>query len=301
MNSKPTTKKLVTHNGSFHTDDIFAAAMLSMILERNGEAYEIIRTRDPEIIKDGDFVFDVGGTYDEALNRFDHHQVGGAGKGEQGIEYSSFGLMWKKFGAEFAGSQKVADIIQKKLVAPVDAHDNGFDLVKNLYDVSPYHIQHFFSAMNPTWREEDVDSDAIFLECVEVAKKILLREVAHATDFVIAEESVLAIYQNTKDKRIIILDKNYPAEYTLHQFPEPLFVVYPRKMNNEWGVKTLPENMKSFKNRKDLPKAWAGLRDAELQNITGVQDAVFCHRVLFMAIAKSRDSAIKLAELALKD
>ena len=132
MNSKPTTKKLVTHNGSFHTDDIFAAAMLSMILERNGEAYEIIRTRDPEIIKDGDFVFDVGGTYDEALNRFDHHQVGGAGKGEQGIEYSSFGLMWKKFGEEFAGSQKVADIIQKKLVAPVDAHDNGFDLVKNL-------------------------------------------------------------------------------------------------------------------------------------------------------------------------
>src|SRR3989344_2504806 len=99
------TKKLITHNGSFHTDDIFAAATLSVLLERKGETYEIIRTRDEEIIKTGDYVFDVGGIYDKEKNRFDHHQVGGAGKSESGIEYSSFGLVWEKFGEEFCNSK----------------------------------------------------------------------------------------------------------------------------------------------------------------------------------------------------
>jgi len=44
-------KKLITHNGSFHTDDVFACAALSLMLEKNNEKFEIIRTRDPEIIR----------------------------------------------------------------------------------------------------------------------------------------------------------------------------------------------------------------------------------------------------------
>jgi uncharacterized UPF0160 family protein len=37
----------------------------------------------------------------------------------------------------------------------------------------------------------------------------------------------------------------------------------------------------------------------ELAQVTGVADAVFCHNKLFMAVAKSKEGAIKLAELAL--
>ena len=107
-------KKLITHNGSFHADDIFACATLSLMLEKAGEKFEVIRTRDEEIIKTGDYVFDVGGIYDENLNRFDHHQIGGAGKRQGGIEYSSFGLVWKKFGEEICGSKEVALTIDKK-------------------------------------------------------------------------------------------------------------------------------------------------------------------------------------------
>src|SRR3989338_10239311 len=110
-------KKLITHNGSFHTDDIFAAATLSLLLEKKGEPFEIIRTRDEEIIKSADYVFDVGGIYEREKNRFDHHQPGGAGRrvlsgveGEKfGIEYSSFGLVWEKFGVDLAGNKEVAD------------------------------------------------------------------------------------------------------------------------------------------------------------------------------------------------
>ena len=67
-----TVKKLVTHDGSFHTDDIFACATLSILLDKNKENFEVIRTRDEEIIKNGDYVFDLGGIYEPEKNRFDH-------------------------------------------------------------------------------------------------------------------------------------------------------------------------------------------------------------------------------------
>jgi len=299
--------KLVTHNGSFHTDDVFAAACLTLYLEKKGESFEIIRTRDEEIIKDADYVFDVGGVYDESKNRFDHHQVGGAGSrifdgsgGKTAIEYSSFGLVWKKFGEELCGDKKVASIVEKKLVMPVDSADNGFDLITNNYEISPYFIQQAFFSMVPTWREENTTKDEMFLKSVGIAKEILSREIIHAKDAVVAEKLVIDIYQNTQDKRIIVLDKNYPFEHILCNFPEPLFVIYPRANDDTWGIKAVRNDPKTFDNRKDLPEAWGGLRAEELQKVTGVGDAIFCHRALFMAVAKSKEGAIKLAELALK-
>ena len=50
---------------------------------------------------------------------------------------------------------------------------------------------------------------------------------------------------------------------------------------------------------KPLPESWGGKQDEELAQATGVQDARFCHRGLFMITAKSKEGAIKLAELAL--
>ena len=41
-------KKLITHNGSFHTDDVFAVATLLIYLKNDAE---VVRTRNPEIIK----------------------------------------------------------------------------------------------------------------------------------------------------------------------------------------------------------------------------------------------------------
>lgn len=300
--------KLITHNGSFHADDIFASAALSVLFEKRGENFEIIRTRDKEIIKTGDIVFDVGEIYDEEKNRFDHHQPNGAGtrvvisrNGEQEyVKYSSFGLIWKKFGEEICGGEKIAEMLEEKLVAPIDASDTGFDLVENKYDIAPYFIQYFFSAMEPTWHEDAGKKDERFFECVKIAKTILSREIVQAEDIVLAEESLISVYENTEDKRIIVLSDNYPFEYLLHQYPEPLFAIYPRKTDGSWGAKAVREDPKNFSNRKDFPKAWGGLRDQELQEITGVPDAIFCHRGLFLAAAKSKEGAIELARKAVE-
>lgn len=292
-------KKLVTHDGSFHTDDVFAAATLSIYLEGKGEAFEIIRTRDQEMIDKADYVFDVGDIYDPGKNRFDHHQKSFREKRANSIFYSSFGLVWKKFGIELTGSNESIELIDKRLVSPVDAHDNGFDLVEKKYEVFPYLIQDFFRVMRPTWRETNLDIDQIFLESVEVAKRILSREIIHAKDTILSNQSIISIYNNTEDKRFVVLDQNYPSSEILNKLPEVFFVVYPKASDGFWGIKAVRNDSKSFENRKNLPKSWAGLRDEELVKVTGVEDAVFCHKGLFMAVAKSKEGVIKLARLAL--
>ena len=293
-------KKLITHDGSFHADDIFACAVLCLVLEKNNEEFEIIRTRDENMIKTGDYVFDIGGIYNAESNRFDHHQVGGAGKRLNGIEYASFGLVWKKFGKILSSSDDVVALIDEKLAAPVDASDNGFDLFENKHEISPYLIQNLFISMRPTWREGNQNIYEMFLKCVVIAKEILLREIIQAGDALLAEETIISIYKKTEDKRIIILDKNYPYEYTLNNFPEILFVIYPRTTDGFWAVKAVKKDIKTFINRKNFPKLWAGLKEEELINVSGVADAVFCHRALFMCVAKSKEGAIKLAQIAVE-
>ena len=154
--------------------------------------------------------------------------------------------------------------------------------------------------MHPTWKEENVSLDDVFISCVQLAKKILAREIIQARDTIEAEDAVISAYENAKDKRIIVLEKNYPFEYLLSKYPEPLFAIYPRRTRNEWGVKAIKLEANSFKNRKDLPVSWGGLSSGELQKISGVPDAVFCHRALFLAGAQSREGAIKLAQIALE-
>ena len=63
----------------------------------------------------------------------------------------------------------------------------------------------------------------------------------------------------------------------------------------------MPTGKGMFEDRMKLPAAWAGLRDEELAKVTGVPDAVFCHRALFLAVAKSKEGALALAKLALSN
>ena len=69
--------KVLTHDGLFHADEVFETARLQLIYGAGN--VEIIRTRDKEIIAaallDKDtFVLDNGGVYDPEMNNYDHHQ-----------------------------------------------------------------------------------------------------------------------------------------------------------------------------------------------------------------------------------
>lgn len=289
---------IVTHTSTFHTDDCFAVATLLLFLNKTLDEVEVIRSYDKEHWTKGDFVVDVGGVYDENGNRFDHHQAGGAGARENGIPYAAFGLVWKKYGEKICGSFAVAKKVDQILVSPTDAHDNGVNIAQPILpEIHPYSLDQFVFMSNPTWKEDEGETDKNFLETVLFCKKILERTIVFLKDAEEARALVLQNYQESEDKRIVVLEKDYPWRDALRELPEPLYVVYPRS-NSTYGVKAVSDSQ--FKNRKDFPLSWAGKRDEEMAKISGVGDAIFCHNGRFMAVAKSKEGAIMLAKRALE-
>lgn len=290
---------IVTHSSKFHTDDIFAVATLTLALENEYEI-EVIRSRDMSVIEKGDYVVDVGGLYDESINRFDHHQIGGAGKRENGVPYAAFGLVWKKFGERLVGSKEGAFKVDQTIVQPIDANDNGVQFLKTCIEgLFPFDIGTMTFLFSPTWKEADTDLDVLFVELVGYAKAILKRKIITTKDELEGARLVLEIYKNTEDKRLIIVEERYPWEETLSKFPEPLFAVYKNRDNN-WSIKCVRSDLLSYDRRKDLPKNWAGKRDEELEKETGVPGSVFCHNNLFMAVNKTKEGILKMAEIALE-
>lgn len=291
---------IVTHSGNFHADEIFAVATLFLVLEKDYDI-SVIRSREDDIIKNADYVVDVGGIYNPDKNRFDHHQIGGAGQRQNTIPYASFGLVWKKYGEELCGSLEIAEKIDQKLIQYIDATDNGMEpITTKIEDVYPYDIGLFFNSFTPDWREGNDRIDDIFMEVVSLAKTVLSREILKRKNLSEVKIIIEKIYKESGDKRLIIFDESYPAREFLVQYPEPLFAVFPRD-DSKWSLVAIRNDEYSFVNRKDLPLSWAGKRDEELEKITGVSGSVFCHNGRFMAVAKTKEAILKLAELALKD
>lgn len=291
---------ITTHNAKFHADDVFAVATLLFIYPDA----KIIRTRDEEIIKDTDIVVDVGGIYDDNLMRFDHHQVGGAGKRDNGIEYASFGLVWKKFGEELAGSKEVAETLDQILVQSIDAGDNGINtFTPTIKDVSPYLIGGIIDLYRATWKEDDNWNER-FMESVRWAQWMLKRQIKIIQDNVEARDIVRSVYENTKDKSIIIMDEKYDFGResvcgTLIDYPEPIYAVLYRSDSKNWQVVSVRRERGSFEQRKPLPESWWGKRDEELSDVMKVEGSEFCHRNGFMCVVGSKEGAIKLAQIAL--
>ena len=285
---------IATHDGAFHADDCFAVATLLLLLKGNAV---VVRTRDKTKIAAADFAVDVGEVANAEKNRFDHHQKEGAGERSNTIPYAAFGLVWRKFGEELCRGREAAALVENALVVPTDANDNGIDLCSSrLPGIYPYVVSDVVRAFTPTW-EEAADFDTRFGEAVEVAKKIIAREVARANASVMGTRRVEEAYAASPDKRLIVLNNDYPWKGTLAHLPEPLFVVLPQ--NATWRLYAVRDNPHLFANRKDLPAEWAGLRERELAKVTNVPDALFCHRNRFMAVAASKEGALALAGLAL--
>lgn len=286
-------KILVTHDGTFHADDLFATAALSLF---NKENVKVIRSRSTKFIDKADYVYDVGGEYDPSRNRFDHHQKGGAGVRENGIPYAAFGLVWKTYGEKICGSKEVADIIEEKLVSYIDANDNGINLFDLKGEVAPYTLTDIIFLFRPSWKEEQ-DYDKAFIDLLPIAVKIISREIIKTKDELEAHSFVIADYEASTDKRVIFVKGNYPWRDTMDKYTESLYVI--SEKNNLWRAEAVSKEKYSFELRKPFPESWAGKRDGELAQITGVADALFCHNGRFLVVAKSKEGIMALVEKAL--
>jgi uncharacterized UPF0160 family protein len=289
---------IATHDGSFHADEVFAVAALSLL----GDPPEVVRTRDLAALAAADLRVDVGFRDDATAGDFDHHQRGFDAMRANGVRYASFGLVWREFGSRICdGDAEVAAAIDETLVQTVDANDTGQRLTESLIDgVRPFSISGVIGGFNARW-DENVGSEgerARFDAAVALARDVLAREIAGAASGRRAERIVRAAIAAAPDPRVIELSVNVPWKRVLvPETPDALFVIYPKRQG--FGLEAVPAALGSFENRRDLPAAWGGLEGPDLVAVTGVDDALFCHVKRFLAVAASHDGIARLAELAL--
>lgn len=289
-----------THSGSFHADEVLAAAALRLV----NPLLSILRTRDQEQLDAADIVFDVGRIFDAAHCRFDHHQLEYKEARENGIPFSSFGLIWRELGAELCGSAAAASRVDRWMVQGVDAVDCGMTLIKDTPLVSVMSISSAIGSFNPGW-QDDASPQArneAFEQAVAWAKAVLQNIIREATGL---EAARSAVEQGVllEARQLLVLDNYAPWKEVVLDSPEyehVLYVVSP-DTQEKWHVNTVPDFAGSFNNRKSLPAGWAGLDGEELDNVTGISGCVFCHRGRFVAGHKTKEGAVEMARLALQE
>jgi len=300
--------KVGTHNGVFHADDVFGYCILKAAFD---DDIEIVRTRDPKVLQNCDLVFDVGGNcdlvFDVGGGKYDHHQVNKKYR-ENGVPYASAGLLWEEYGrgiVEKMGIKEAEEVervfknIDEKLIQGIDALDNGYDVGQTKVPI--FNISSVISYMNPTW-DSSIDENKAFENATVVADLVFQNALETELSVYKAKSTVIDAYNNRENPHILKLDKACPWKETLLEIDkdqEVLFTVYPIK-EGDYRVQTVPKTLTAFESRADLPDAWAGKKGAELAQVTGLDDAVFCHPGKFIAGFKSLESAQAAAEMAVE-
>lgn len=287
---------VVTHGGSFDPDDVLAVAALQLYL--GIDEVKIVRSRDLEIIKAADWVIDVGGVYNPLEKRFDHHQ-NGVPKRENGIPYSAFGLFWKEYGIAIAGSKETADYIEKKIVHPIDAADNHVTVYHPMHaEVSAFEFFDVIDALKPMWRSTE-NYDTQFLVAVEFARNLLQRLIAHGTVNQTMHELIQKEYESNPQKVVLEFEEPVPR-HALVAYADVQVVVSPVTASdvNHWMAAVVPVHERSFQNRAIFPEAWAGLVNEDLESVSKIKGAVFCHKERYIFVAETKEAALKAAHHA---
>lgn len=286
-------KKVVTHDKGFHSDDVFAVAVLQLVY--GSENLEIIRTRDEELIREADIVVDVGGEYDPDAGRFDHHQKD-APQRENGVPYAAIGLVWKTYGETLTTAYAAARI-DERIVRSLDAGDNGITTYTvTEHNIPPVSIQAVVSSYLPVAEKTEETYYQGFVQAVDFARAYLKRLIAYYEHDETEYDRAIGLYQAAENKQIIISDE-YFAYSHLTQFREPQLAIFP-KGETDWRVYTITVDGMSFDARVSFPASWRGLRDEELESVSGITGAKFCHRSGFLFVCDSKEGAIDAAQRA---
>ena len=278
-----------THDGSFHADEVTACALLLLFdrIDRD----QVLRTRDLTKLASCDYVCDVGGAYDPSLRRFDHHQVDYLGS------FSSAGMVLLYLREERVIDPHLYDTYSRSIISGVDAHDNGVakleagvtsfsQVVSNflpiVYDAAPEEMTAaFFMALDFVVGHLDRlrHRFAYAVQCRSLVQKAM-----QGAGSVLIFEEALPWMENFFDLKGDL----HPAQ----------FVIMPS--DNHWKLRGIPPSLSErMKVRRPLPEAWAGLHAEELQKVSGIQGAIFCHKGRFISIWKTKEDAIKALHIAL--
>jgi uncharacterized UPF0160 family protein len=298
---------LVTHSGGFHADELLS----SVILTRLFPQARIVRSRAPEWITPGAdrIIYDVGGAYDADARIFDHHQRG-APLREDGQPYSSFGLIWKHFGRDYLAAfgvpeAHVEDVhasFDASFVLPIDLVDNGALSPSVAGVLGGLSLPVLLETLKPVFDDTDPEADdRAFHSALAIARSFVEARIEKSAAKLRAEALVQQAIDNAGEGRILELPMGMPFRPAIVKAGADhlLFVVHPR--DKDWCLTTIRRADEGFEVRADLPAAWAGLTNGDLEAACGVEGASFCHNGRFVAAARTRTAALAMAELAVKE
>lgn len=279
--------KFGTHDGSFHADEVTALALL--IVFKKLDPSEVIRTRDLEILKNCEYVCDVGGIYDPSLKRFDHHQVSYQGP------LSSAGMILKYLHEIEVLSTKEYHFINNSLVKGVDAFDNG-KVVANLGYCS---FSNIISNFLPIEHQASIEEmNQAFNEAVDFTMNHIKRLIARFEYNLSCKDLVEEAMKKYTD--CLIFEQSIPwmeSFFELNGIGHPaLFIIMPS--GEHWKLRGIPPSYEEkIKVRHPLPKKWEGLLEEELKAVTGIDGAIFCHKGRFISVWKTKEDALNAYKL----
>ncbi len=298
---------LVTHSGGFHADEVLSSVILSRLFPQAKQ----VRSRAPEWITPASdrIIYDVGGAYDPAAQIFDHHQRG-APMRDSGQPYSSFGLIWKHYGEDYLAALGIPEAHVAKIhagfdesfVLPVDLLDNGAIDPSIAGPLADLNFPAMIETMKPVFDETEPGADdCAFERALAIARSFVEARIAQSAAKLRAEGLVLTAIEAAGSSRVLELPMGMPFRAAIVKAgaDHMLFVVHPR--DKDWCLTGIRRSDEGFELRADLPAAWAGLSNGELELVCGVEGASFCHRGRFIAAARTRQAALAMADLAVRD
>lgn len=287
----------ITHSGVFHSDEVLATVILEKVL---GDITVCRTFKVPEEGLSKDVI-----VYDIGFGKYDHHQKGGNGCRENGVPYASVGLIWKEFGrllvADTCNPDLVWYLIDRDLIQGTDAADNG-KLPKADYPAQPMTFYQTISSFNPNW-DSEMSADDAFVKAVEFAKIVFDNVFANAVSKAKAQGIVDEAISKAEG-HIMVLDHFVPwQEFIFSSESEKAddvqFVVFPSNRGG-YNWQCVPDVLGGFGQRKSVPNEWKGLRGLELQEVTGIATASFCHPAGFIGGAETLEDAMAIAKLAVE-
>lgn len=262
-----------THDGVFHADDVFAAALLKIVYP------QIIIERGNQVPKDYDgLVFDIG------RGKYDHHQRDRKVR-ENGVPFAAFGLLWQKLG-EVLLKKEDACYFDEEFVQLIDRADNTGE--RNL-------LSQCVSDFNPGWNE-NVDQNVAFEEAVAFAQNVLERRFQCIKDERTAYYEVRSLVKKASD-HVLIMKKAMPWKEALKE-TDIFYVIYPSARGG-YMIQAVPDDLDKGKVKKSFPTKWWGNKAEELQIMTGIKTLSFCHISGFLCATTTLEDAILTARQAL--
>jgi uncharacterized UPF0160 family protein len=285
--------KVGTHNGLHHPDDVIACSILNKIFD----GVEIIRSRNPNELKECSVLIDVGGKY-EPPTHFDHHQANGP-KRDNGIPFSSCGLIWSHYGRDF-----IAKVLENKNVSAIDIDeifhniDDNFILYVDKVDnqlVKPdsTSVNEYIMMMNDEGSLDAFNQAMSFMEnylTTTVKKEYkLVKDQKYLLD--------LAYKSRLNGENYIVSDREVDTT-CLKEKHGIDFVIYPSMDKQTMMLKCLPFDHDSVTPRFPFDEKWRGLRtDSLLEAGAKVGDAIFVHQKGFCGGAKTLEGALSMMEM----